>query len=1256
MGNKVILLLTILSLSLFATAIVIHNVVSEAEMLNLDTRTITENIHRKEKIVEDIFGDSLLLKTFENAERYPSQVLDITQRYLTDHLIFLYVFKDEQPILWSTNLVVPTLDQSNEQMAYMSTDGPRHMLIKQKRLDATTKLVAAIPIKRDFEIDNEYLSKRFYRHIIDTENIDIAQYSDTGTIRNVYSKDGTYLFSVKLKEGKYHNIYLTLQTICWLLGIITLLVVINNWCVILAKKGNAWLSVLIFTSVLVGLRFILLQIDWLSENSSLGLFDPKYYAYSRFLPNLWEFIMTTLSVIWLIFYIQSIQTQLLEQNKIRHKLLSPIISIAALSSIYLFSHVLFTHLSTLITHTPSVNMDFTNILEFSLYSWINLGVFCLNIIALLLYTDVVVAQVRKMANSMTTELNIHLSVLIIFLFVGSFIIENRTYFHLLLGIIIILRAYSNSQLPQYQFFSFVATLMLISVLAAFIYMHSMQTHKINEMKLTLNYLEAEDDLNAISAFVDIEDRLANDETIAQLLLQNKESSGRGDVLDQYLRSNYIDGYLSKYESNFFYYIDGRPLGNYPNNKIDEYREKVISKAVRVPQTQYFYRLRSELGTHEYFLTMEIALPNDPSTVQVFVNLKNKAYSPALPYPEILSDSKTDFIREYYYSDGAFALYRNHFLLTQNGNYVYPTNDLQYPHELNKFIRLPDNKGYFHMMLRPDAHTTLIVSKPLYSVWKTLAIVSFLFISLFTVLFAAKGIQHVISFIFNRSLTFKNLRYQFIALRNKIRYSTRIQTMVILTVVLTVLISGTIAFFTLRSQLESNSILHQERQIAEIVKILENIGDTETWTMQNSEKLQNLNEIASIDVNLFDKNGRLIYSSQPRIYDLGLLSTYMNPIAYNELNVVKKAGLTLTEVIGDFTFTSSFATIQDDQYNTVAFINTPNYSSKREEIQNSNLLLNSLLNIYTIIILATGFTAVFVSRRITKPLEIVGEKLSETSERGSIGEPIFWEKDDEIGALVKKYNVMLARIEESTKQLMSAEREYAWREMARQITHEIKNPLTPMKLGVQQLMRSFNENDPNFEKRFNKFSGSFIEQIDNLSRIATEFSNFAKMPQTKLAKVDIVDCIQRAVTIFSTSNNTFISIDNTTNDDSIFALGDKGQLLGTFNNLLKNSVEAAHSRKRHVISITLAYQEPNTIKILIKDNGMGIPADVIPKIFQPNFTTKSSGTGLGLAFVKKTVESMGGSISFATKESIGTTFTILLPLFDASMEDKIDEDF
>ena len=680
----------------------------------------------------------------------------------------------------------------------------------------------------------------------------------------------------------------------------------------------------------------------------------------------------------------------------------------------------------------------------------------------------------------------------------------------------------------------------------------------------------------------------------------------------------------------------------------EYREKVINNAVRVPQTDHFYRVRSELGTHEYFFQMDVPI-DEESNAHIFINLKNYAYSPSLPYPEFLVDSKVDLIREHYSSDAAFALYKDRALVTQNGNYVYPVQDNQYPADLHKAIALPDDRGFYHMVLRPDIHTTIVVSKPKFDISKSLAIISFLFISLFIVYLFAQMIQYLTTVVFRKSFSLRTLQYQFILLRNKLRYSTRIQTIVIFTVILAILISGTIAFFTIRKQLETSNLTLQESYSNEVSHKLENLltdSEKSAWTEDALRRIREINEFSNLDANIYDKRGMLIFSSQPRIFESGLVSQYIHPDAYNELNVIKKTNVTLTERIGDFDFNSSYSTIRNGDNNTLAFVNIPNYAAKKEEIRNSNLLLNSLLNIYTVIILIAGFIAVSVSRLITRPLLMIGEKMAETTVSGKDNEPLYWERDDEIGALVKAYNLMLVKMDQNTKQLMNAEREYAWREMARQVAHEIKNPLTPMKLGIQQLMRSFNEDDPRFEDRFKKFADSFIEQIDSLSKIAVEFSNFAKLPDTELVNIDILEKVREVVTFFNSSLNTNILIANKTGRDRLFVLGDKDQILRSFNNLIKNAIEASRGRRKNIIKITLTLSDDDKLQIAIADSGLGIPADVIPKIFQPNFTTKSSGTGLGLAFVKKTIESMQGTIEFETAENLGTTFTITLPMYSA----------
>ncbi|MGH2624271.1 MAG: sensor histidine kinase, partial [Sphingobacterium sp.] len=359
-----------------------------------------------------------------------------------------------------------------------------------------------------------------------------------------------------------------------------------------------------------------------------------------------------------------------------------------------------------------------------------------------------------------------------------------------------------------------------------------------------------------------------------------------------------------------------------------------------------------------------------------------------------------------------------------------------------------------------------------------------------------------------------------------------------------------------------------------------------------------------------------------------------------------------EHIANFKYNASYAAIKNNDYDNLVYLNIPYFTSIDEENESQNLLLNTLLNIYTIIILVMGFLTVLIANSITKPLSLIGQKLSQTIFSNKPNEALYWEKDDEIGALVKEYNYMIVKLEENAKQLRNAERDYAWREMAKQIAHEIKNPLTPMKLGIQQLSRSYAENDPKFEERFHKISNSFIVQINSLSKIATEFSNFAKLPDTILTKINIIEIISKSATIYHNNQNTYIKILNNTDQEKLYVLGDRDQLLRSFNNLIKNAIEASIGRKKHLTSIIVDYAEIGKIKVIVKDNGMGIPAQVLPKIFQPNFTTKSSGTGLGLAFVKKTVESLKGEISFTTYEGIGTTFTIVLPLYDET--DKLEQ--
>jgi nitrogen fixation/metabolism regulation signal transduction histidine kinase len=274
----------------------------------------------------------------------------------------------------------------------------------------------------------------------------------------------------------------------------------------------------------------------------------------------------------------------------------------------------------------------------------------------------------------------------------------------------------------------------------------------------------------------------------------------------------------------------------------------------------------------------------------------------------------------------------------------------------------------------------------------------------------------------------------------------------------------------------------------------------------------------------------------------------------------------------------------------------------------------------------------VTTYVTKPLRIVQQQLARIS-LGKRNEPIEWQSNDEIGGLVSEYNQMLLKLEESAALLAKSEREGAWQEMAKQVAHEIKNPLTPMKLNLQYLQKVVNEGGEDFSGKFKKVSASMIEQIDTLAHIANEFSNFAKMPKVNLEQVNLREVIQSTIELFK-SDQAQISFSSEI--DFPIVLADKNQCVRVFNNIIKNAVQSIPENRIGKIEINISSQN-EMVLVSVKDNGSGISDSMKEKIFVPNFTTKSTGTGLGLAMVKNIITAFGGQIWFESDENEGTTF-------------------
>jgi two-component system, NtrC family, nitrogen regulation sensor histidine kinase NtrY len=300
---------------------------------------------------------------------------------------------------------------------------------------------------------------------------------------------------------------------------------------------------------------------------------------------------------------------------------------------------------------------------------------------------------------------------------------------------------------------------------------------------------------------------------------------------------------------------------------------------------------------------------------------------------------------------------------------------------------------------------------------------------------------------------------------------------------------------------------------------------------------------------------------------------------------------------------------------------------------------AVMNFTLLLVLITMALAVVISGRLTGPLSMLGEGLASV-QLGRKTEHLSYKGNDEIGELVRQYNRMVDEISESARKLANSEREYAWREMAKQIAHEIKNPLTPMKLNVQQLLKAWRDKVPDFDERMEQYARNQVEYIDNLSSIATAFSSFAKMPQANPVEVNLVEQIKVTLELFRDAGKIRFRV--SWPPEEITVLADKEHLNGIFSNLIKNSIQSIPPGREGIIDVK-AYTENGKAVVSIKDNGTGIPPELRKNMFTPNFTTKSSGMGLGLSIVKKYVETAGGRVWYASETGRGTAFYVELPL-------------
>lgn len=403
-------------------------------------------------------------------------------------------------------------------------------------------------------------------------------------------------------------------------------------------------------------------------------------------------------------------------------------------------------------------------------------------------------------------------------------------------------------------------------------------------------------------------------------------------------------------------------------------------------------------------------------------------------------------------------------------------------------------------------------------------------------------------------------------------------------------------------------------------------------------LADLSNVLLSDITVYDIHGRLLASSRPQMFSSGLLGPRMDPVAYTRMVVEQASDFVHQESIGTAHYQSAYMPLRDRKGTVLGYISLPSFADQRQQEQERSGVLVAVVNLFVLLFALSVLVALFISNWTTRPLDLLKRSLSAVDLQRA-NAPLPYRGKDEVGQLVEVYNQKVEELRQSAEKLARSERESAWKEMARQVAHEIKNPLTPMKLNIQHFQHTWDPAASNARERLDRFSNNLVEQIDVLSRIAGEFSHFAQMPPAHPVALDLSEVADAAVHLFAHTPACSVHLETA---GPLPVLADREHLLRTFNNLVKNALQAIPEDRVGRVDVILRCEGMEAIAE-VRDNGTGIPADAIDHVFVPKFTTKSSGMGLGLPLVKRMVEHAGGRVWFTTEEGNGTSFFVALPL-------------
>ena len=702
-----------------------------------------------------------------------------------------------------------------------------------------------------------------------------------------------------------------------------------------------------------------------------------------------------------------------------------------------------------------------------------------------------------------------------------------------------------------------------------------------------------------------------------------------DPIETKIRRIYLDNYFDQFEVQVRIFASSgqQILGSSNSESLKDIQLEYIKSDYATSVKDLYFIRGNESNSGNRFIAFVPMSKEGSSLGTVFLELRQLRVQPTSVYPKLLLDKKyNDKLDPILYD---YAIFKDNEFIRNSGSFNYLNQGFE--RVLSRKALLTEGvhqSGYHHFGIK-NGDELIIVSS------RNISLAHFFGnISLFFVLFV---VMTFLTILINTLFTgVKNFEFN---------YSTKLQLYLNFAFFFPIIIISIITIGLLansyRDDLDRQYIQKAALIRGNLGSFLNNQKPEDVDGDQLNEEVSELANTIASDIHVYSTAGKLESTNRPNIFDKKILAPLINPKAIAEIEEMGQSQYLADEQIGKLRYKAVYLSIPATAgQDNLGILAVPFFESETELNTLIADVLSNIFNAFVVIFILFLFVSYFVSTNLTFPFKLLTQKLKATNLEDN--EPMYWGSKDEIGLLVNEYNNMLFKLENSKKVLASTEKESAWREMAKQVAHEIKNPLTPMKLTLQHLIRLQDAGRLDDAEKLKRSLETLIHQVDALSGIASSFSTFAKMPLPNNELMNFKAVLNKVLELFSGDQQVELIFQDDSFTQNIPIMGDDKLFGRVISNLVINGIQAVEPGVKPVIRIWL-WMTDQAVFLEITDNGKGITDELKDKIFIPNFSTKSTGSGLGLAIAKSGVETAGGKIWFETQLGKGTTFYLTFPL-------------